>query len=603
MKKTLSALVVLLALGAAGATVYLFQKGGRTGTATTAAVDYLPAETLLLVSVPDLDATLADWKTTDLYKIWQEADIQAFLAKPLSQLPPEADFSGKLEQVAKLDPKNAFIALTALDEKTNQPHFVAGFQFKGTSADVDALLAAPKDYVRRNTPGGKADLINYQGHPVETLDAGENKFIASAYLGDWYLVANDLALLKATVDRVEHRAPAADQPTLGKDADFQAVLGKLPSSHATLIFARAQPFVGRALALAEASGQAVRPDQRARAEQVHALGATTRIENGKLRDTVYCFAPGQQSPAATLPMSALPMTTADTLFFGTMVFNVPSGLDLPPAGADAAPDAMMKNPLLDLFTTLQAHGLKMADLRAAFGNVVALQLDWPANSAQPRLLASLDVRDHTIAAKFMDNLTNTLSAEGGWQTSQTDGLTLHTLASPGVSFVSPTLTLSDKHLIFGLNPPEVKDAAKRENSSTPNFTQTDAYKTAVASVEKANVGFAYLDSRAFFERAYGALKPLAMLGTAFMFPQSGQYVDLSKLPPAEAVSKHLSPSMFSESSDGQGILLESTGSFTFGEAGFIIVGGSAAAAIPMLEKQFGILPHKPSTPAQPGTDE
>ena len=381
------------------------------------------------------------------------------------------------------------------------------------------------------------------------------------------------------------------------------MLGKLPSSHATLIFGRAHPFVSRVFALAEASGQAVRPDQRARAEQVRALGATTRIENGKLRDTIYCFAPGQPPPAVALPMSALPMTTADTLFFGTTVFDIPANLDLPAAGADPAPDAVVKNPLFDLFTMLQAHGLKMADLRAAFGNVGALQLDWPANSAQPKLLASVDVRDHAAAAKFMDNLTNTLSAEGGWQTSQADGLTLHTLASPGVSFVSPTLTLSDKHLILGLNPPEVKDAAKRENISTPNFTQTGAYKTAVASVEKANVAFAYLDSRAFFERAYGALKPLAMLGTAFMFPQSGQYVDLAKLPPAEVISKHLSPSVFSQSSDGQGVLLESVGSFTFGEAAFIIAGGSAAVAIPMLEKQYGIFPHKPSTPAQPGTDE
>ena len=207
MKKTLSALIVLLALGAAGATVYLFQKGGRTGTATTAAVDYLPAETLLLLSVPDLNATLADWKTTDLYKIWQEPDVQAFLAKPLSQVPPEADFSGKLEQIVKLDPKNLFIALTALDEKTSQPHLVAGFQFKGTNSDVDALLAMPKDSLRRSAPGGKADLINYQGHPIETFDAGENNFVASAYLGDWYLVANDLSLLKGTIDRIEHRAP------------------------------------------------------------------------------------------------------------------------------------------------------------------------------------------------------------------------------------------------------------------------------------------------------------------------------------------------------------------------------------------------------------
>ena len=211
------------------------------------------------------------------------------------------------------------------------------------------------------------------------------------------------------------------------------------------------------------------------------------------------------------------------------------------------------------------------------------------------MLASLDVRDHIAAAKFVDNLTNTLSAEAGWQTSQADGLAFHTLASPGVSFVSPTLTLSSKHLILGLNPPEVHEAAKREDVVTPNFTGSETYKTAMTAVEKPGVAFAYLDSQAFFERLYGALKPVAMLGAAFVFPQAGEYVDLGKLPPAEAISKHLSPTVLSETSDNEGILLESVGSFTCGEAVVVVAGGSAAAAIPVLEKRFGLLPGgKPS---------
>ena len=603
MKKILSALVVLLALGAAGAAVYLFQKGGRRGAATTAAVDFLPAQTLLLLSVPDLNGTTTDWKTTDLYKIWSEPDVQAFLAKPLSKVPANADLPATLAQVAKLDPKNLFIALTVLDEKTNQPHLVAGFQFNGSRSDVDALLAGPKDQLRQHFPAGKADLINYQGHSIETFDAGDNNTVASAYLGDWYVVANDLNLLKSTLDRLEHRVPTAAEPALDKDADYQAVLAKLPPNHATLIFARAQPFVTRALALAAASGQPVDAERRDAAEKLRAIGATTRIENGKLRDTIYALAPGRPPSPAVLQMNALPLASTDTLFFGAGVFDLPTHLDLPGMNPDGAADSPVKNPLGDLTTMLQAHGLKLADLRAAFGNEFALQLDWPADSAQPRLLTSLDVRDHVAAAKFVDNLTNTLSAEDGWQTSQADGLAFHTLASPGVSFVSPTLTLSARHLILGLNPPEVHEAAKRENAVTPNFTQSENYKTAMAAVEKPNVAFAYLDSRAFFERLYGALKPVAMLGAAFVLPQAGEYVDLGKLPPAEAISKHLSPTVLSETSDGQGILLESVGSFTCGEAAVVVVGGSVAAAIPVLEKRFGLTPGGKPSSAQPGPGE
>lgn len=615
MKKTLSVLVVLLALGAAGGAVYLFQKGNRPGGASSAAVGgYLPAETLLLLSLPDLNQTVADWKTTDLYKIWTEPQIQAFFAKPLSKLPADADFNATLTRIAKIEPRNAFIALTSLDEKTNQPHLVAGFEFKGSSADVDALIAPAKDSLRRSTMNGKADLINYQGHPVETFDDGNGKVGTSVYVNDWYLVGNDVALLESTIDRLEHRAPASDKPALDKDADYQAVLAKLPAEHATLIFARVQPFMSRIYALAAASGQTIDPAQQAEAAKIHAVGATTRIENGKLRDTIYDLAPGHRSPPATLGMTALPLASTDTLFFATGVLTFPDHLDLPAAdasGASAAPGAAGLASLRELAAMLDAHGLKLADLRAAFGNEGALQLDWAANSAQPRLLASLDVRDSAKAGKFVDNLTNTLDAEAAWQVSHADGLTFHTLASPGVSFVSPTLTLTDKHLVLGLNPPEVHDAARREKTPAPNFTGSETYKAALATVSKPNEAFAYLDSKTFFERAYGALKPFAMLGTAFMFPQSGDYVDLAKLPDAETISKHLSPAVLSESSDDAGILLESVGSFTYGEAVVAVAGAAGAVAVPMLEKQYGLhLGATPapsaspgSSPAQSGTDQ
>ena len=119
------------------------------------------------------------------------------------------------------------------------------------------------------------------------------------------------------------------------------------------------------------------------------------------------------------------------------------------------------------------------------------------------------------------------------------------------------------------------------NANAPNFTQSETYKTAASSVGKANFAFAYLDSRAFFERLYGTLKPLAMFGTAFV-PQVGDYVDLGKLPSTEAISKHLSPTITSESMDGQGVLFESVGSFTGGQAVVVTAGAVGAAAIPMI---------------------
>ena len=581
MKKWFPTLFVCLALGAGGAAVYLFARPSGAA-ASTAAVALLPADTVFLASLPDFNRTAADFHTTDLYKIWSEPDVQAFLARPLSNLPAHADLDDVLARADKLGLTNLFVAIAALDEATNEPRAVAGFQFKGTSADVDALLARPKESLRRTHPASKADLVNYQGHAVETVAIDEGRTLAAVYVGDWYFVSNNLALLEATVDRAEHRGAAATQPTLDKDADYNAVLGKLPVGYATLVFGRAKAFMNKLFDLAEASGQAVDPKQRAEAEKVRAAGATTGFENGKIRDTIYLHAPGISQEYARLTMDALPLTTTDTVLHAASILNIPEKLDLPPgAGGDAGAPGLAL--LQGLGQMLTAHNVSLEGFRAAFGNEAGIALDWPAGQTQPTLIASLNVRDAAAADKFVDNLTAALTAEAAWQTAQFDGLTFHSAEIPNVPTLAPTLTVTPRHLLLGLSAADVRAAAAREKTPAANFTAGEVYKKSVADVSKPNTAFAYLDSRVFFERLYGTLKPYAMTA-AFLLPQVNEYVDVSKLPEADVIARHLSPTVVSQTYSPDGCLLESVGTFTFGQALTAVVGGSVGAASPFLPK-------------------
>ena len=581
MKKWFPTLFVCLALGVGGAAVYLFAKPAG-GAASTAATAFLPADTVFLAALPDFNKTAADFKTTDLYKIWSEPDVQTFLARPLSKLPPHAELDDALAHADKLGLTNLFVAVVSLDEKTNAPHMVAGFQFKGPSTEVDALLAKPKEALQKQHPASKADLINHEGHAIETITLDEQSSLSSVYVGNWYFIANNLALLEATVDRAEHRGAAATQPTLDKDPDFNAVLAKLPAGYATLAFGRAKAIMTKIFDLAEASGQAVDPKQRAEAEKVRAAGATTGFENGKIRDTVYLHAPGISQEYAKLAMGSLPLTTADTVLYAASILNIPEKIDLPPGrGGDVGAPGLAL--LQGLGQMLTAHNVSLEAFRAAFGNEASLSLDWPAGQGQPTLVASLNVRDAAAAGKFVDNLTAALTAEAAWETAQFDGLTFHSVEVPNVPTLAPTLTVTPAHLLFGLNLPEVRAAAAREKAPAANFTAGDTYKKASGEVSKPNTAFAYLDSRMFFERFYGALKPYAMTA-AFLLPQVNEYVDVSKLPEADVVARHLSPTVLSQTYNPDGCLLESVGSFTFGQAAVVVVGGSVGAAAPFLPK-------------------
>ena len=111
----------------------------------------------------------------------------------------------------------------------------------------------------------------------------------------------------------------------------------------------------------------------------------------------------------------------------------------------------------------------------------------------------------------------------------------------------------------------------------------------------------YVDAKVLFERTYGLLKPMAALGV-MMAPQANDYVDVNKLPDVETISKHLSPIVYSQSSDEQGALMESVGPVTFLQAELGAGGLLGASAIPVLQKQFGMFGAKPGEQDAPSTD-
>lgn len=595
MRKIYPVAVGLLAIVAGGAAVYLKQNPLHAFSSRPRIAECLPSGTLILLSAPDPARTAADWKTTDLYKIWSEPEVKAFLEKPLSLLPSNPNFGATLAQAARVEPKNLFIALTSLEEKEGRPHLLAGFQFKGDSKQVDALLARPKAWLRQSQLAGKADLLNYQGRAIETFEAPDGDLLASAFIDDWYLIGNDVSLLKTTIDRLDHRATA---PGLDQDPAFQSVCAKLPKGHETLIFARAQPFLGRIFALAAASGQPAPAASRAEAEKLQAFGAATRIEDGKIHDTFYALAPG--GAPGLLRMSSLPLTSADTLFYGATTFKLPAAFNVPTLPGTPAAAALAA--LAGWADALQGQGISVDSIRAALGDEASAQIDWPASNTQPSPVASFDLRDRAAAQKLLDGLA-AARAPGGpaWQKMPADkGITLYTLDLPNVVFVSPTLTLTDQHLIAGLNAEDVRAAAARESAGGGAMAQTERYKAAVAAVVKPNVAFAYVDARAFFERAYGVLKPAATMGAAIFAPQLSDYLDVGKLPATETISRHLSPTVFSEAVDAQGVTVESLGSVTAAQAVAGLAMAAGGAAWPMLQKQFWMPDpgqKKPQTPS------
>jgi hypothetical protein len=320
------------------------------------------------------------------------------------------------------------------------------------------------------------------------------------------------------------------------------------------------------------------PTDAANAEQFGALrnirsvvGAST-FENGKIRDVLFVRMPQvQQLPE--LQRTSLAMGTKDTFLYLASVLALahPPQLQGMP-GAAGLPGALQ--PMVAAFLR---SGVTLDDWNAAFAPELGIMGDWPESSRTPALFASLPVKDAVRARAIAAALTSD-SGEGTWTASERDGVQYFT--SPPVNPmvpIAPTVAVANGVAVLGPDVASVEAAVKR--SSLPSELQTTAnYRTAEKLVPTPTQSFLYLDLPMFYTRLDAAVRPMLVMAAAFM-PKIAETIELSKLPAAEVITKHLSPVVLSQSYEEDGYLTSSIGPVSAYQAvlGVAVASGAGTA--------------------------
>jgi len=155
-------------------------------------------------------------------------------------------------------------------------------------------------------------------------------------------------------------------------------------------------------------------------------------------------------------------------------------------------------------------------------------------------------------------------------------------------------------LVAGADPGSVEAAMKRSATGASELAATRNFQTAERSVPTAHQAFAYVDPGLIYTRIDATLRPLLIMGAAFM-PSIADAVDLSKLPPADVITKHLSPIVMSQSYDRDGYVAESVGPVPLYQTILgAVTTGSAAAAIYRRQTQ-GSMPIQSPSNSPPAT--
>jgi hypothetical protein len=553
MKKLLAVIVIALVVAGAVWVILRVRLAQRLATVP----ELLPKTTLVLALMPDFPQTRKQWQESDIYQIWREPSVQAWLQEPLARLPQDRGGRKTLEEFLQLGPTHGFIALTSLEN--NEPKLIGGFHFEPAPEEARKFIEQRQAEWFPKTGEAKRETIVYEQHKIETVSVSHFVF-ANVYDNHWFFASNDLAALKALLDRVDRRRGEKDV-SLGESDSFSAALKHLPGEYGGMIFLDPRPFVEKLMPVVAMTGQSLAMNQLAQLKQVRSVAATLGFDHGKMRETDFVAMPlvGAEEKLARRSLAG---AGANTFLYSASRIHWPENTFSPSTPAAGGMPAIVQQ----LMNALTARGMALNDLREAFGEELEIVGDWPTDARWPTLQATLPVKDAARARKIAEALTSVEIAGAAWTRREKDGATVYSVQPLG-GFVplSPAIAVSDKIMCAGSDAASVEAAVSTVARPAGGLEKSALFRDAAKQVPEADSGFNYVDTRLLFERADAAVRPLLLMSATF-YPALGKNIDPAKFPPAEAIAKHLSPIVMSQRYETDGYVTESVGPVTFRQA-------------------------------------
>jgi hypothetical protein len=557
-------LVVALAVG------YGLRSSHKTANAVTG---LLPRETVAFVHAPDLERTRDDWHRSDIYQLYREPSVQDFLRKPLSIAPGRNAVSRTTSELEQLDPKDLFFAVTSAEN--NHEKMVTGFRFKGSQEDAEKIIGGWRQKLlgAHGDATGPATTLNYQQHKILVYEIASTS-VCTVYTDHWFFAANNVEELKAVVDRADGRV-ADPQTLLSADPVFVEAMANMPANYAICFYVQPKTLSQKAAALRASTGRAIAIDQSSSLlAQMRSFCGATRFDGSKMHDVFFVGMPEQTSDAE-LTRNSIALASTDAFFYAATLLNISKQFAL----VDPSPDAgFLGDRLQRIGRGLAAAGITAEQWKAVFGSEVGALADWPPDVHWPATLITFPVKDFAKARQIARVLARVLDDDGAWVESDKNGVRyISTPYLAGFIALRPTIAVSERFLTLGLDATSVESAMERANSRSLSLSSSAGYKHAVQTLPEPRNMFTYLDLGLLYTRLDAALRPMLLMGAAFM-PVMNNYVEVAKLPPAEIVAKHLSPVISSQRYRNGGYIAESIGPITLSQTGIgaLIIAGAGA---------------------------
>ena len=622
MKKTVFTLLAVLVLAALGAGIWYFF---LRPTPVYHAEEILPATTIALLQIPNVDQARQRWDQTPLARIFREPEVLGFWEQPARVLREKMDtapgtrdaesFLAPLKKVFAHIHGEAFIGFLGYDLTPRfSAQLVAGFdagnESKGARKSIEELAAE----FRTRFPKGVREEKKHLGVAYETWSPEKNLVVCHARLGNLFLFATDETALQTCIELAKGNR---DHP-LKNDETFQKTVAKVDDQRDALVYVNPGQVFGKLLPLLATVSQAGSGLKDLTA--LKAVAASSRFEPSGPVDQVFFLMPEASRPAsfkiaAPWERKSLPLVSSKALFYGITCLDFGRYWDDTAAvfmeSASAPPFGKAVEEFTKLLETQNIH--LRPDLIGKLGREFAVQVNWGEQDQLPNLFLMMETSDGAGFVASLDRFLTLMSAAmppgvgpkpaaglpPGPNTLEVGGKMIHWITLAAEQGIGIYYVHLEPFVVFGFQGDAmtsyVNAVAKKQFE---DFSANPVFKSASASMPKSVNTFLYLDNKPFFEKVYNLAAPLAMLGASFLPNQKA--VDFTKLPKTSAISGHLSPSICYQYFDSDGLYRYSSGPIP-PEAPFLVAGVTAGFVLPAyLQAQQQAAAHPSPAPRPPG---
>jgi len=511
------------------------------------AIRLAPANAEIFIACPDLAATLRRWPETTLAHIIGEPAIRRFIGHPWRALPKAYPLIWA--DLVKLRPTSVFFCSADVLHRAWLLGVRCSSDLKSWQHDAEILAG--------NNFGGHFYVVSPETASVGSFRAKNlpGTEVYGMRIGNWLLFAPAPELLKAAL--VQSSQAHAGLETSEVFAKCQR---KVPADADVLTFLRGSMID---LFAVPGCGEDAGPRE--------GLVATTRLEGKEIRDQVFTLSPCAL-PERPLSRKLLEVTDAEALFY-LSTHLTPS---LCRRWAHAAADRVAWAATLDqYFLALQDDGIGVTELDRLLGDVgVVVERNPGTGEIEP--VVCVEANDPDRVWSWVSTIIKQRFA-GHSQPAEIERVPTYVLRV-GSQPLTVVLGLVDHELFFARSPAFFAETVRRLRVHQIGLERSERYRHVVSMVSPPTEVFGYLDSKPAFASVYGALRPMAILGSAFV-PTLAHYVDPFALPEPDAISRHLTPIVFSRHRLPEGTIDESVGPITAYQALILAFGAGVAFGV------------------------